>query len=39
MIPWRASRRDGVSQMPPIGTQLVDDYGVEILDAWINGLR
>ncbi len=39
MIPWRASRRDSVSQMPPIGTQLVDENGVATLNAWINGLR
>jgi hypothetical protein len=38
MIPWRMSRRDGMSQMPPIDTHLVDSYGVLILDNWVSGL-
>jgi hypothetical protein len=38
MIPWRAGRRDGVTQMPPIGTQLVDQTDVQVLDAWVTAL-
>jgi hypothetical protein len=37
-IPWTASRRDGVTQMPPIGTHLVDQNDVALLDAWISTL-
>jgi hypothetical protein len=38
MIPWRAGRRDGVTQMPPIATHLVDQYGVAVLNAWVTAL-
>jgi hypothetical protein len=38
MIPWRAGRRDGVTQMPPIATHLVDQLGVAALDAWVTAL-
>jgi hypothetical protein len=37
-IPWTASRRDGVTQMPPIGTHLVDQNDVALLNAWIGSL-
>ncbi len=32
--PLGAGRRDEVTQMPPIGTHLVDPTEVAILDAW-----
>jgi hypothetical protein len=38
MIPWRAGRRDGVTQMPPIATHLADQLGVAALDAWVTAL-
>ncbi len=38
MIPWRAGRRDGVTQMPPIATHLVDTLGVAVLDSWVSAL-
>jgi hypothetical protein len=38
MIPWRAGRRDGVTQMPPIATHVVDQLGVAGLDAWVAAL-
>ena len=38
MIPWRAGRRDGVTQMPPIATHLVDQTDVLVLDAWVTAL-
>ncbi len=34
-IPWTASRRDSVVQMPPLATHLVDQNDVLKLDAWI----
>jgi hypothetical protein len=34
-IPWTASRRDGVTQMPPLASHLVDQNGVALLNAWI----
>jgi hypothetical protein len=39
MIPWRMSRRGGVSQMPPIDTHLVDLNGTMLLQKWIAGLQ
>ena len=38
MIAWRASRRDGTTQMPPIATHVVDPDAVNLLDAWVNAL-
>lgn len=38
-IPWTASRRDGVTQMPPIGSHLVDQNGVALLNTWIGMIR
>ncbi len=38
MIPWRAGRRDGVTQMPPIATHLVDNADMQLLDAWVTAL-
>ncbi len=38
MIPWRAGRRDGVTQMPPIATHLVDQSDMLVLDAWVGAL-
>src|SRR5882672_6222100 len=38
MIPWRASRR-GTTQMPPLGTHLVDQNDVQLLQNWVNGLN
>lgn len=35
---WTASRRDGVTQMPPIDTYLVDENDVAVLSAWIQSL-
>jgi hypothetical protein len=37
-IAWTASRRDGVTQMPPIATHLVDQNDVTLLDMWIDEL-
>jgi hypothetical protein len=37
-IPWRMSRRDGTSQMPPIDTHLVDMLGVQLLNNWVAAL-
>jgi hypothetical protein len=37
-VPWTASRRDGVTQMPPVGTHLVDQNDVALLGAWIGSL-
>ncbi len=38
MIAWRTGRRDGVTQMPPIATHVVDQLGVAGLDAWVAAL-
>src|SRR5579883_2841993 len=37
-IPWTASRRDGVAQMPPIATHVVDLNDVALLGTWIASL-
>jgi hypothetical protein len=37
-ILWTVSRRDGVVQMPPIASHLVDQNDVQRLSAWIAGL-
>jgi hypothetical protein len=37
-IPWTASRRDSVVQMPPLATHLVDENGVQMLKSWIGAL-
>ncbi len=37
-IPWTASRRDSVVQMPPIATHLVDENDVQTLDRWIGAM-
>jgi cytochrome c553 len=37
-IVWTASRRDGVTQMPPIASHLVDQNDVALLSAWIRSL-
>jgi hypothetical protein len=37
-IPWTASHRDGVVQMPPLDTHLVDTNDVARLSAWIAAL-
>jgi hypothetical protein len=34
----RISRRGQGEQMPPIATEVVDDAGVEIVNAWIRSL-
>ena len=34
----RVETRITAAQMPPIGTEIVDDEGVELLRAWIEGL-
>jgi len=38
MVPWRASRRDGVTQMPPLDTHVVDQNDVQLLDTWIGAM-
>jgi hypothetical protein len=35
---WTASRRDGVTQMPPLATHLVDEDDVKVLSNWITAL-
>ena len=35
----RMRARDAVTQMPPLGTQLVDREGVELVSAWIAELK
>jgi hypothetical protein len=35
---WTISRRDGVAQMPPIASHLVDQNDVQRIGAWIAGL-
>lgn len=35
---WRMSTREPAWQMPPFGTQLVDDAGVQIVRGWISSL-
>ena len=37
-VAWTASRRDGVTQMPPIATHLVDQNDVALLGMWIDEL-
>jgi hypothetical protein len=37
-ILWTISRRDGVAQMPPIASHLVDQNDVQRVSAWIGGL-
>ena len=37
-VVWTASRRDGVAQMPPIGTHLVDQNDMANLASWIGSL-
>jgi hypothetical protein len=36
-LAFRMRRRDRVSQMPPLGTQLVDDEAVGLVEHWIAG--
>jgi hypothetical protein len=38
-VAWMTARRDGVTQMPPIATHLVDQNDVQLLDAWIGAIR
>lgn len=35
-VAFRMRSRDRASQMPPIGTQLVDDDGVRLVERWID---
>jgi hypothetical protein len=37
-IVWTSSRRDGVVQMPPIDTQLVDQNDVQLLSTWVSSM-
>jgi hypothetical protein len=37
-VAWTASRRDGVAQMPPIATHVVDQNDVAQLTGWIGSL-
>lgn len=37
-IPYRAGRRDGVVQMPPIASHLVDFTDVKTVQDWINAM-
>lgn len=37
-IVWTASRRDGVVQMPPIVTHLVDQNDMALLNTWIRSM-
>jgi hypothetical protein len=37
-INWRAGRRDGVTQMPPIATHVVDQADLLLLNTWVNAL-
>lgn len=37
-IHYRMGLRDGLYQMPPIGTEIVDPTGSAAVDAWINSL-
>jgi hypothetical protein len=37
-IYWTASRRDGVVQMPPIATHLVDQDDMALLNTWISSM-
>lgn len=37
-IVWTSSRRDGVVQMPPIDTQLVDQNDVQLLSNWVTAM-
>ena len=37
-IRQRLARRGGDEQMPPLGTEVVDDAAVATIDAWIRGL-
>jgi hypothetical protein len=34
-VVWRAARRDGVTQMPPIESHVVDEAEVTVLSAWV----
>jgi hypothetical protein len=34
-IPWTVGRRDGVAQMPPLATHLVDQNNAALLSSWI----
>jgi hypothetical protein len=37
-IPYRDGRRDGISQMPPLATHIVDTLDLKKVDDWINSL-
>ncbi len=37
-IVWTSSRRDGVVQMPPIDSQLVDQNDVQLLTSWVSAM-
>jgi hypothetical protein len=37
-IPWRTSRRDGLAQMPPLETHVVDQNDVKLLGDWIGAM-
>lgn len=38
LIYFRANSRDPITQMPPVGSNLIDTTGMEVLENWINGL-
>lgn len=38
LVHFRANSRDGQTQMPPIGSSLVDTAGMELLETWINSI-
>jgi hypothetical protein len=37
-VVYRMSTRDPEHQMPPLGTEVVDDTGLGLVRAWISGL-
>lgn len=36
---WVRNRKRDLEQMPPLGTELLDDKGSALLEAWIKGLK
>jgi mono/diheme cytochrome c family protein len=39
VLPYRMRSRDALAQMPPLGTKLVDDAGLALVERWISEVK
>jgi hypothetical protein len=39
VLPYRMRSRDPLAQMPPLGTKLVDDAGLALVERWISEVK